>query len=60
VAERLFVTEAIAKIHASRMLAKLGLHDRAQLVVAAYESELIHQNRDQPLGALFITLSSVA
>jgi DNA-binding NarL/FixJ family response regulator len=30
-----------AKTHVSRILAKLGLRDRAQLVIAAYESGLI-------------------
>jgi DNA-binding NarL/FixJ family response regulator len=41
VARRLVVSPATAKTHVSRLLAKLGLHDRAQLVVAAYESGLV-------------------
>jgi DNA-binding NarL/FixJ family response regulator len=39
-AERLVITHATAKTHVSRILTKLGLRDRAQLVVAAYEAGL--------------------
>jgi DNA-binding NarL/FixJ family response regulator len=38
IAERLHVSVATAKTHVSRLLAKLAAHDRAQLVVVAYES----------------------
>jgi DNA-binding NarL/FixJ family response regulator len=41
IAGRLMVSPATAKTHVSRILAKLGLRDRAQLVIAAYESGLI-------------------
>jgi DNA-binding NarL/FixJ family response regulator len=41
IAGRLVVSPATAKTHVSRILTKLGLHDRAQLVIAAYESGLI-------------------
>ena len=37
----LVVSPATAKTHVSRILTKLGLRDRAQLVIAAYESGLI-------------------
>ena len=37
----LFVTPATAKTHVSRLLTKLGARDRAQLIVAAYESGLV-------------------
>jgi DNA-binding NarL/FixJ family response regulator len=41
IAERLFVSPATAKTHVSRAMTKLGVRDRAQLVVLAYESGLV-------------------
>ena len=41
IARRLVVSPATAKTHVSRSMVKLGVRDRAQLVVLAYESGLV-------------------
>ncbi|WP_214325685.1 response regulator transcription factor [Nonomuraea sediminis] len=45
IARHLRLAEATVKSHLNRILAKLGLHGRAQAVVYAYESGLVTPNR---------------
>jgi DNA-binding NarL/FixJ family response regulator len=41
ICRQLFISEATAKTHVARILAKLGLRDRVQAVIYAYESGLV-------------------
>ena len=50
IATSLFLSEGTVKIHVGRILAKLGLRDRVQAVVLAYESRLITPGTPPPDG----------
>jgi DNA-binding NarL/FixJ family response regulator len=41
IGNQLFLSEATVKTHVTRVLMKLGVRDRVQVVVAAYESGLV-------------------
>jgi DNA-binding NarL/FixJ family response regulator len=49
IANRMFLGEETIKTHVSRMLRKLGLRDRTQAVIAAYESGLVTPGTGTPL-----------
>ena len=51
VAQRLFLSQATVKTHVSRILTKLGLRDRAQAVVTAYEAGLVRPGDDTAADA---------
>jgi DNA-binding NarL/FixJ family response regulator len=48
IAEEIFLSEATVKTHITRILAKLGLRDRVQAVVVAYESGLVQPGDPRP------------
>ncbi|MFE9654986.1 response regulator [Micromonospora sp. NPDC006431] len=48
IARMLFLSAATVKTHVNRSMVKLGARDRAQLVVAAYETGLVRPGSDGP------------
>ena len=48
IARELFLSIATVKTHVARVLRKLGLRDRTQAVVAAYDLGLVRPQRLQP------------
>lgn len=51
IAAYLVMSEATVRTHVGRILVKLGLHDRAQAVTAAYQSGLVRPGEAPPPGA---------
>jgi DNA-binding NarL/FixJ family response regulator len=48
IADQLRISPFTAKTHVNRAMAKLGAHDRAQLVIMAYETGLVRPARRSP------------
>ncbi|MEU7908635.1 response regulator transcription factor [Actinoplanes sp. NPDC049118] len=48
IAERLYLSPLTVKTHINRAMTKLGVRDRAQLVVIAYQSGLVRPGAQQP------------
>ena len=44
IAQKLYMSPATVRTHVSRAMTKLGVRDRAQLVVLAYETGLVRPN----------------
>jgi DNA-binding NarL/FixJ family response regulator len=52
IAERLYLSMATVKTHVNRVFAKLGIRDRAQAVVLAYESGIVRPGEHDPASAI--------
>ena len=49
IGKQLFLSEATVKTHVTRVLGKLGVRDRVQAVVLAYESGLVRPGDREPV-----------
>jgi len=47
IGQELFISETTVKTHVTHILAKLGLRDRVQAVVLAYQTGLVEQEREE-------------
>lgn len=50
IAREAYVSEATVKTHVSNVLAKLGVRDRVQAVIAAYDAGVVQPHRPSPIG----------
>jgi DNA-binding NarL/FixJ family response regulator len=48
IADQLYLSAATVKTHVARVLTKLGVRDRVQAVIAAYESGLVRPRGNPP------------
>jgi DNA-binding NarL/FixJ family response regulator len=48
IADRLYLAHTTVKSYVASLLAKLGVRDRVQAAVAAYESRLVQPGSDRP------------
>jgi DNA-binding NarL/FixJ family response regulator len=48
IADRLFIGDGTVKTHVARLLAKLQLHDRVQVIIYAYETGLVRPGFNDP------------
>ena len=51
----LFISDATVKTHVKRVLAKLGLRDRVQAVVLAYETGIVQPGDRPPVDGSPVT-----